>query len=120
MINLLSKTAVIFGLLAFSFLSWPHYPAPYPAPAPQYPVCPYNQSSVCYTYNGNACSMFVPNYQNNWFSACLSQGYFHACLNLPAFPLPWAQNACYFRGTPCVCSFGLYNGYYVYEPGQVL
>ncbi|MCZ0932785.1 MAG: hypothetical protein OXJ52_06515 [Oligoflexia bacterium] len=119
----LTKATALIALFIFSFSVFAYYPlypsAPYP-PVSQYAVCPYNQSSICYTYTGNVCSMFVPNYQNQWFSACLNQNFFHACLSLPSFPSPWVQNTCYFRGTPCVCAYGAYNGYYVYEPGQVL
>ena len=126
MTKLFMKTIALFSLFIFSFSAFTYYyqPIPYP-PAPYYPpvpqqVCAYNQSSTCYTYTGRICSMFVPNYQNNWFSACYAQGYLYACLNLPTFPSPWVQNACYLRGTACTCAFGTYNGYYIYEPGQVL
>ena len=118
----LIKITVIFLLFIFGFSLLAHSPAPYYnpyyTPIPQQ-VCPYNQSSICYTYTGKTCSMFVSNYQPNWFSACLTQNFFHACLNAPLFPYSWTQNACFIRGTPCVCAFGSYNNYYIYEPGQV-
>ena len=114
MIKILKTTAFVF-LFAFSLAVSAHnsYPAPNQA------LCPYNHGSVCVTYTGNVCRLFIPNYQNNWFSACLYQNFFHACLNSPYFPSPWIQNACYPKGAPCTCSFGAYNGYYFYEPGQV-
>ena len=129
MIKQLIKIPIVFFLFISGSSLFAHGPAPYYNPyynpAPYYQaipqqICPYNQSSICYTYSGKTCSMFVSNYQSNWFSACLNQNFFHACLNVPVFPYAWTQNACYLRGMPCVCSFGTYSGYYIYEPGQVL
>ena len=120
------KTLFLTSLFIFSlsisayYPPIPYYPGPYYSPSPQYSACHYNYSSVCYTYTGRTCSLFVPNYQNNWFSACINQNYLYACLNLPTFPAPWVQNTCYPRGVPCTCAFGTYNGYYIYEPGYVL
>lgn len=113
----------VFLFLSFSAYSHPgvYYPYSYPVPsASVYPLCAYGHSSTCYTNYGRSCQLFAGNYHASWFSSCLGSGIFHACLNLPALPVPIVQNTCYLRGTPCVCAFGLYNGYYIYEPGFVL
>lgn len=83
-------------------------------------VCPLNYGSLCQTYSGQTCTLFTMNYHPSWFSACLTEGPFYACLNLPTFPQTSVQSSCYLKGSPCTCSFGLANGYYVYAPGFVL
>ena len=129
MIGLFLKTSFLF-IFSFSSFAYyyppsyyqpyqPNYYSPYQYTNPYAQFCSYNQNSVCYTYTGRVCSLFVPNYHNNWFSGCLNNNYIYSCLNLPTFNYPWVQNSCYLRGTPCTCAFGTYNGYYIYEPGYV-
>ena len=86
-----------------------------------FPICnPYTHSSVCHTYSGNTCTLFVRNYHQTWFSACMRDNFIHFCVQLPTFPVPVVQNVCYLKGTPCTCVLGLANGYNLYEPGMIL
>lgn len=116
--NILFASACFFALSA-SAQYYPYYPAPNPyyAPAPYPGMCPYEQSSVCHTYSGQTCTLFAVNNQTSWFSTCLYNGPFYACLNLPSVPL--VQNVCYPKTSPCTCFFGQLNGFYMYEPGQI-
>ena len=101
-----------------------HRHFPKPKPFPQYshfPTCnPYTHSSVCHTYSGNTCTTFVRSYHPSWFFTCLQNGFIHACINLPTFPVPIVQNVCYPIGSSCTCVLGLSNGYTRYDPGMIL
>lgn len=120
-IRLLIFISSLFGISAINFpaysqhFQWIMPPISYPAPA----LCPYTHSSTCSTYSGG-CSLFVTNPHPTWFSTCLEVGFFYTCVNLQTFPVPFVQNACYLKGTPCTCSFGFINGFYTYEHGIVL
>ena len=110
----LKKISCFVFLFILSFSADSHEPTSHPT------ICPYGHSSICQTYSGNFCSLFVPYYQQTWFSSCLTNGFLHFCLNVPSLPVPIVQNICYLRGTPCICTFGFVNGSYIYDPGIIL
>lgn len=103
----------------------PHFPTHHPGPVHQphfpnyYHQCLPSHSSICHTYSGNVCSLFIVNYRSSWFSQCIVENFFYFCFNLPTIPFPAVQNVCYPKGTSCTCTFGWLDGYHIYEPGTV-
>lgn len=112
------------GVVGYSSSSWfPNPPLFHPLPPPVFPPlanCPFNYSSMCWTFSGRACPQFELGYQSYWFSACLGNGFFHLCVDRPSFPAPVVREVCLLKGSACVCDFGWNNGYYNYEPGMIL
>ena len=111
------------GFLTLNFSAYSHQPLPipqpYPYPYPTQGICnPYTHGSICFTQSGN-CALFVVAPQPTWFSGCMGTGFAQFCVNIPTFPAPFVQNACYQKSTPCTCSYGFINGYYIYEYGNV-
>ena len=103
----------------------PHYHPPIVVPQyviPPVPICSIYQGSSCHTYTGNVCPLLAPYHQPLWLNSCLDiDDVFHLCVTTPnlAPPVQELRPICALQGSPCFCSFGLWNGYPAYEHGQV-